>query len=353
MNRGNGLFRCIRLVVIQILITLALIEVGARIFDPTGISYFPETARYMDKLLLDDQVGYRNPPGLTGDYYGETVRINALGLRDAELSEKKAGEFRILAMGDSMPFGIGVSAEDSYPHQLESRLNKAGPGRSVRTLNMGVMSYNTEQELAQLKSLGLALKPDLVTLLFSKNDIETRMWMYNKRHKWYSRLTQRSYAGSLLYLLYKDIRVRMTCHKAGGAGSQYNEAPENRLNSRFEIEQYRPDSPRWLAIDRSLSEMNTLLRSQGIPFVLFTPDVPSYVFERLQAVAKREGFPLVSLSHKKDPRWAGMDECRFHNSVTDGHPSVLGHEVLATLMAESLESMGLLARSEDTAPAGI
>ena len=37
-----------------------------------------------------------------------------LGLRDREVGEKVPGEFRILMMGDSVPFGIGVRYEDLY-----------------------------------------------------------------------------------------------------------------------------------------------------------------------------------------------------------------------------------------------
>ena len=141
-------------VLLQGVIVITVLEIIARVFNPLGISYYPETARYLDTLVLEEPIGYRNRPGLQDRFYGAPVVINALGLRDREVGEKAPGEFRILVMGDSVPFGIGVRYEDSYPHQMEVLLNEQFPGRRFRTLNLGVPSYNTEQELIQLKSLG-------------------------------------------------------------------------------------------------------------------------------------------------------------------------------------------------------
>ena len=156
--------RWIALVVLQLFVVLVVLEGIARVFDPLGISYYPEMARYLDSLVLEEPIGYRNRPGLQDRFFGVPVSINSLGLRDREVQDKAAGEFRILVMGDSVPFGIGVRYEDSFPHQLETLLQERQPTVRFRTLNMGVPSYNTEQELFQLRSLGLTLKPDAALL---------------------------------------------------------------------------------------------------------------------------------------------------------------------------------------------
>jgi len=319
-------------VLLQVILIVALLEIVGRVFNPLGISYYPETARYLDTLILEEPIGYRNRPGLQDTFYGVPVSINALGLRDREVGEKPPGEFRILVMGDSVPFGIGVRYEDSYPYQMEVLLNERAAGRRFRTLNMGVPSYNTEQELVQLKSLGLSLKPDVVTLLFSDNDIEPKLWVFNKRHKWYVNLVQRSYAGSLLFVLFRETRLRL-----GELVMPPAYADDPVLdNSGVAYGEYRTDSPRWQAIDHSLTEINSVLRQRNIPFVLFTNNERSFIVELLEGVARREGFPLVNLRRHEDPRWAGKDERLFHNSVVDAHPTPLGNLALATLIAENL-----------------
>ena len=319
---------------IQLVVVFAMLEGIARIFNPLGISYYPEMARYLDSLLLEEPIGYRNRPGLQDRFFGVPVSINTLGLRDREVHDKSPGEFRILVMGDSVPFGIGVRYEDSFPHQLEVILNESHPKVRFRTLNMGVPSYNTEQQLIQLRSLGLTLRPDAALLLFSSNDIEPKRWVLDKRKRWYVDLTQRSYAGSLLFAMWREARGRFRQDSEAGATGM-------RDTSRVALDQYRSDSPRWQAIDRSLTEINASLRQRGIPFVLFTNEELPFILEMLEAVARREGFPLVAL-RKEGTRWAEQDPRLLRNSVVDGHPSPLGNRVLATRLAENLVRLNIV-----------
>ena len=336
---ARRLARLAGFVLLQIVLVLVLLEVVARIFDPFGISYFPEMSRYGDTLLLEEPIGYRNRPGLDGQFSGVPVRINRLGLRDHEVEDKAPGEYRILAMGDSVPFGIGVHYEDAYPHQLEARLNERPSAKRFRVLNMGVPSYNTEQELIQLKTLGLSLQPDAVTLYFSDNDIEPKNWGQIRRSHRYASLVRRSYAGSLLTLLIQKTLTRIS------GGSSRNKDPNFRDTSLVALDQYRLDSPRWQAIDRSLTEMHAILKARHVPFVLYSALEQPYIIELLEGVTRREGITFVNLQdNRNDPRWAGLDERRLGNSVVDGHPSPLGNRVLATLMAESLERHKALGR---------
>jgi hypothetical protein len=84
-------------------------------------------------------------------------------LRDREVNLEPAdNEFRILLLGDSKVFGLGLADQDTYSNRLEQRLNREADGIIYRVINMGVPSYNTEQELIQLQSLGLSLDPVLV-----------------------------------------------------------------------------------------------------------------------------------------------------------------------------------------------
>lgn len=333
MSRLRRLGRLLGLGFVQGALVLILLEGAGRLFDPIGVSYYPETARYLDTLILEEPIGYRNRPGLAGEFYGVPVRINALGLRDRELGKKAPDEYRILAMGDSVPFGIGVRMEDAFPGQMERLLAERHPGRRYRVVNLGVPSYNTEQERIQLETLGLSLEPDAVALLFSPNDIEPKLWVFEKRRRWYVDAVQRSYAGSLLYLLFRESRQRLAGFllPPAQAGSPVPDGGGVALG------EYRPDSPRWRAIDRSLTAINALLKARHIPFVLFTNQEFPFIVRLLEDVARREGFALVDLKRRDDPRWAGQDERLFHNSPTDAHPSPLGHRALAMLMVENLE----------------
>ena len=221
--------------------------------------------------------------------------------------------------------------EDSLPQQVERILGERNRGNKFRAVNMGVPSYNTEQELIQLRTLGMKLAPDAVILIFANNDFEPKRWVLDKRKQWYVARAQRSYAFSLLFVLIRELKGKIipSAH-AQVAGIT---APVRNTG------EYRPDSPRWQAIERSLSEMHALLKVAGLPFVVFTLSEGPLVLDLLQGVAKKQGFPLVNLVRDEDPRWKGKDEKLFRNSPVDNHPTPLGNEALATLIVEHLEKL--------------
>jgi hypothetical protein len=324
-RRRKIVFRVIFLT-LQGLLAFVVLEVVCRVLDPMGISYYPETAEYISTLIVEEPIGYRNRPNLQGEYYGvpvsiNSLAINSLGLRDREIPPAPtAGEYRIAVLGDSVPFGIGVDFMHTIPHGLEKALGNASgeSGKRIRSINFGTISYNTEQELMQLETLGMRLHPDLVVLMFMENDIQPKTWILDKRKHWYVRAVERSYAASLLALLYK----RMT-----GLG------PIGRLS-----ETYDEDNSQSKIVDRSLSEINGICRSTGIPFVVFTFSRNALVEE----VGSREGFPVISLW--ADPYWEenGVSPQDYANSRTDPHPNAEGNRIYADLMARDLVELGVL-----------
>lgn len=103
-------------------------------------------------------------------------KINSLGLRDEEAGNKKAGEFRILSLGDSFVQGYGVDMENSFPKQLEKKINERVNGK-FKVINAGVIGYSPLVEYLYLTKIGLDFKPDMVILAFSLTDF----WEDRKR----------------------------------------------------------------------------------------------------------------------------------------------------------------------------
>ncbi len=98
------------------------------------------------------------------------VRTNRLGLRTYEVNSKKQNEFRILSLGESTTFGVGVSNEKTYSALLEKSLNRMDKTCSYRVVNAGVSAYSSFQSLKYLERRGLKLKPDLVLFYHEVND---------------------------------------------------------------------------------------------------------------------------------------------------------------------------------------
>jgi hypothetical protein len=339
-NYWNKLVKIGKILFLQAIIIFGLLEILGQIFDPLGISYYPEMAKYLDTLILEEPIGYRNRPQLQGNFFGTSVLINSLGMRDRKVVAPTANEFRILVLGDSVPFGVGVQYEATFPYQLEQILNTQFTG-AIRTLNMGVPSYNTEQEWMQLQTLGMALQPNLVILLFVSNDIEPKMWVLDKRQVWYANLAQRSYATTLVFILYRELKrltpniislTRLIPVAAAGEIAWHH---------------YHPSDKRWQAIEQSLTSMNALLRRHQIPFVVFTYQEADVILNLLHQVSDREGFPLINLVPWQDPRWSNQNPRQYVNSYVDQHPNAAGHLMLATLIAENLMKRQVFSRIKE------
>lgn len=86
---------------------------------------------------------------------------------DSSLSSAESDQPKIVAFGDSLTAGLGVSPEESYPAQLQRRLEAAGYPH--RVINAGV---NGETTAGALRRVPLVLKsnPSLVILETGGND---------------------------------------------------------------------------------------------------------------------------------------------------------------------------------------
>lgn len=113
-----------------------------------------------------------NPRGYFDADNGVPMKINSLGLRGPEISEKKPpGTFRLLGVGDSFTFGVGVRDADTFLRRLEKSLNANPPSEhKFEVLNAGTQGYNTRDEILYLEHRWLALDADLVLISFYLND---------------------------------------------------------------------------------------------------------------------------------------------------------------------------------------
>ncbi|MBL8149193.1 MAG: SGNH/GDSL hydrolase family protein [Blastocatellia bacterium] len=114
------------------------------------------------------KIGYRLATNFDYNWqdpeYNMKVKTNSLGMRERELTESLDG-LRILTLGDSFVFGLGVNREETFHTSLEERM-KAALSKPVEVLNSGVPGYGTAQQLETLKDLAPKLTPNLVLVCF-------------------------------------------------------------------------------------------------------------------------------------------------------------------------------------------
>jgi hypothetical protein len=194
---------------------------------------------------------------------------------------------------------------------------------------MGVPSYNTEQELIQLETLGLALQPDAVVLMFVPNDIERAMWVYEKRSDPIANLAQRSYAASLLFVTARQFRQVI-----GGRGG--DEAGESAGTAKL------PPARR-AAIEDALSRMTRLLAAQGVPFVVVSRGSPGDAhLDMLREASASSGFRFELLDAEADPHRTSADPMTLMVSRTNTHCNAQGCEAIAASLERILRDKGML-----------
>ncbi|MDD5356409.1 MAG: SGNH/GDSL hydrolase family protein [Candidatus Omnitrophica bacterium] len=98
--------------------------------------------------------------------------INSRGFRYyEEVPLYKAGnEYRIFTLGNSSAFGVGVADSETFTAQLESMLRKRfGQQYRIRAVNAACPGHTTYQNLLELKTMILPLRPDIV-IIANNND---------------------------------------------------------------------------------------------------------------------------------------------------------------------------------------
>ena len=158
-NTGRNIQRIIFLAA-YITVLLVMVELILRKYLPIDNPiYMPPMT---SKLSENRRIGYELREGV-GDN-------NSDGLRDIEYStEKAAGVTRIIVVGDSIAYGLGVSREETYTTRLENILNHKY-GDTYEVINLGVNGYWTVQIYERFKDKGLKYKPDIVIYGYCHND---------------------------------------------------------------------------------------------------------------------------------------------------------------------------------------
>lgn len=179
MKVGPAALRVL-VVAVATLATLGLSEVAVRVVaDPFAQEiamqravfpfYYPLAEAGMLRRDPDPELGYTLSPKFEMRLGDDRYLVNSLGLRDREVGATPAeGVTRIVLLGDSFAFGLGVDQDETLSAQLEARLEGVRP--TFEVLNLGVPGYHTGQEKALLEKVGRDLHPAVVVLLFYGND---------------------------------------------------------------------------------------------------------------------------------------------------------------------------------------
>ncbi|MFI5329755.1 MAG: SGNH/GDSL hydrolase family protein [Desulfobaccales bacterium] len=147
------------------LAAFGVVEMAVRAFTPQMSG---EVVYGYDESLgaipMPYQRGVKTPP--EGPSYN--FSHNSMGFRGTKEYRTKQASFRVLFLGDSFTYGVGVNDDQAFPYLVEKILQDRN--YSVETINAGNPGVGTDYELKFIQTLGEKLKADLVVLCFFWND---------------------------------------------------------------------------------------------------------------------------------------------------------------------------------------
>lgn len=279
---------------------------------------------------------------------GVSVSTNSQGFREAtEPGPREERTIRVVGLGDSVMFGLGVEESERYMDVLEERLNQQFPAVRWQTITLAVPGYNLVTEVEALKRYGLEYAPDLVIYGFVFNDFCLPNFVSRRRSIW-------SFDSFIKYYWNRS-----------GAG----EVLGNRKGVTLDDQSVTPASLR--TQDRDLFEQSYCTAENFSPEYQYLVGEENFqlALAELAKIGRRRGIPTIFLSYgaatsaDKVPLpegvtfidlyplyWKYLRKNHYRNilksdlvlSETDLHPSAKGHRMIGTALAERLVKLGLV-----------
>jgi len=337
------------LLVVSLLLCGLILEVAVRLLLPPLDN--------AEMKVFDAEIGKTLRPGYVGTDLGVEVRINAHGLRSPEFSlEKPEGTYRILVLGDSWTFGVGVQQDETYPVQLERILNERFPDRKTEVLNAGVSGYETYNEAVYFRRTGCKFQPDLVLIgFYPVNDLHDKKSKYERYARervehpvWhFIRRFPKVHLRSYQYFGYMRSSLKRSYRRWRSDASNFDAGSEE-LDEDYFVEWtslYRDDFQGWNTAKKSLADIAGLAEENGARVVLAVfPDIRSLeayrrflkekFYPQLEKTALDLGIRVVDMAPALYAYEGKEDEIALYGRKEIAHPNAKGYRLLAEYLAD-------------------
>lgn len=312
---------------------------------------------------LDPRWGWRMVP------FPEN-RINSDNLRGEEIPPPRGGnELRILCLGGSVTYGVGVSDAYPYPVQLQNRLRKELPDRQVVVMNGGSSGMASHQFLQVLADLHGKLSPNIIVVMCGVNEYAADSYLRLEPEAAKGIYRAPDYVDATRGLLYNSATYRYLRWKLR-ASPIVDENSTMLPDASAATDISKRVTPEFKNLRNTLQNLELLTRfarAHGIPLLLaveahrvrtLPPLLGSqnsayYIeanFDRqlalttsvVEELAKRLDVPFVDMTQAVLAR--DYDETLLFNPADAIHYSRLGNGVAADVLAEAMAQLGWLGR---------
>ncbi len=332
-----------------VVVALVIGEFAVRVYQRVPLLPLVPPEPYIDnEILYRPSVArlYEMRPGLDAVIGRKSIHIhiNAAGQRDGRdlATDKPAGVYRVVVLGDSFTFGGKVPLERTFSPSLERALAALDRSRRYEVVNLAVPGYNTEQEMLSLKEAGLGYHPDLVIVNFVLNDAGRMVQLIPHDSHFpvaLRRVLKRSDLVQFVYVCVKQIRLLAR----GGAFR--------------EVEKYTDlaaGDPDWEKARAALAEIRKMADAAHAKLLVVVwpmlvdlgPDYPHRA--KIQFVVgecEKLGIPVLDLL----PTFEGWDASALWAERDDHHPNGTALGMGAGAVVRDLAAHGMLPAAAEAA----
>ncbi|MGQ0569405.1 MAG: GDSL-type esterase/lipase family protein [Armatimonadota bacterium] len=148
-----------------IVLAFTVAEIGLRLLKPqrtgpTQLAYDPRVG----SIPVPNHHGRITLPGV----YQYSFTHDSNGRRNTGAVDTGKARFRVLLLGDSFTYGVGVNDNETFAYQLGERLSR--DGAAVAVINAGNPGKGTDYASRFFETVGNTLHPDVTVLCFFPND---------------------------------------------------------------------------------------------------------------------------------------------------------------------------------------
>jgi len=311
-------------------LALALVGIGVPVLLAEGVARLRWEAPWYERLLTE-QKGWRRPHH----------RLNRLGLRGPEVRVPKPdGTQRVLVLGDSFTYGLGVDDERvPFPAVLQRRLNAARPDETSRyeVVNGGLPGSLTGQWLGLWRRIADEVEPDVVLAVFFLRDGTRDTTVSEIFDVIRAEIAERNAESSLYQASYLYRWVRDLQDRARAAEAYTQTLLDGYFGGAEETQQ-------WEKAQRHLLLLRQLVEARGAVFGLVVfpvlveldaghPFRP--ISDRLMSFAAENGIAALDLL----PAFEGNEAPDLWVSALDQHPNRRGHAIAAASIEPFLRDL--------------
>lgn len=281
--------------------------------------------------------------------WGYIVKENSFGARDKEpVIPKPKGAYRIIALGDSFTWGLGVSEGERYSDVAEKILKDKEPKFEI--VNLARPGDPLTAYRDRLFKYGSTLDPDLITIGFCINDTQIKGENYYQAKSKYAdnnRFLLNLFSKSSPYFPYLTKRAESAFYNLGEWRGKFP-------HWSTELDKaYNKESKEWRHFSKALKDIKKWSDNQKLDTPIFiilaqasSTTEPTYFsnpdpllktfnrwFDQVAKAASDIGFKVVDTR----PQFlAELDGEILGINAIDAHPSSREHAIYGRLLAEQI-----------------